>query len=71
MDLSVLAKDAVSHVCSKKGHFSKDCWYQTNKGGGKGKDRSRKGHQNPEMATPRIEALVKAVIRLDTLLVNV
>ena len=26
MDLSVLAKDAVCHVCRKKGHSAKDCW---------------------------------------------
>ena len=37
MDLSILAKDAVCHVCSKEGHFAKDCWNQTNKGSGKGK----------------------------------
>ena len=37
MDLSVFAKDVVCHVCSKKGHFAKDCWYQTNKGDGRGK----------------------------------
>ena len=42
MDLSVLAKNAVCHVCSKKGHIAKDCWYQTNKGGGKGK-KGKKG----------------------------
>ena len=37
MDLSILAKDAVCHVCAKKGHLAKDCWYHTNKGSGKGK----------------------------------
>ena len=42
MDLSFLAKDAVCHVCSEKGHFAKDCWYQTDKGSGKGKT-SKKG----------------------------
>ena len=34
VDLSILAKDAVCDVCGKKGHFAKDCWYQTNKGSG-------------------------------------
>ena len=42
MDVSVLAKDAICHVCSKRGHFAKDCWYQSNKGGGKGK-KGKKG----------------------------
>ena len=42
IDLSILAKDAVCHVCGKKGHFAKDCWYQTNKGNGQGK-KGKKG----------------------------
>ena len=42
MDLSILAKDAVCHVCGKKGHFAKDCWYQTNEGSEKGK-KGKKG----------------------------
>ena len=37
MGPSVLAKDTVCHVCSKKGHLTKDCGYQANKYGGKGK----------------------------------
>ena len=58
MDLSILAKDAVCHVCGKKGHFAKDCWYQTNKRSGKGKKgkKGKKGQgkaQNPRMVTPR------------------
>ena len=28
MDLSVLAQDTVCNVCSKKGHFARDCWYK-------------------------------------------
>ena len=43
MDLSILAKDAVCHVCGKKGHFTRDCWHQSgNKGSGKGK-KGKKG----------------------------
>ena len=38
MDLSVLAKDAVCHMCSKTSHFSKD-----NQVGGKGKTGAGKG----------------------------
>ena len=34
MDLSILAKDVVCHVCGKRGHFAKDGWYQINKGSG-------------------------------------
>ena len=34
-DRSVLVKDAA--VCSKKGHFARDNWYQTGKGVGNGK----------------------------------
>ena len=37
LHLSILAKDVVCHVCAKKGHVAKDCWYQTNNGSGKGK----------------------------------
>ena len=39
---SVLAKDTLCNVCWKKGHFARDCWYQTSRGGGKGK-KGKKG----------------------------
>ena len=60
-------------VCSKKGHFARDCWYQTDKGGGKGK-KGEKGEKvkgrtaNPKMETPRREDLATTATRLDTLL---
>ena len=58
-DLSILANDAVCHVCAKKGHFAKDCWYQTNKRSGKGKKgKTDQGKgTNPRMVTPRRKVL--------------
>ena len=45
LDRSILAKDAVCHVCGKEGHVARDCWYQTNTGSGKGKtgEKGKKG----------------------------
>ena len=44
-DLSILAKDAVCHVCGKKGHFARDCWHQANKDVGKER-RARKARKD-------------------------
>ena len=44
MDLSILAKDAVCHVCGKKGHLAKDCWHQS---GNKGVKERQKGQERP------------------------
>ena len=77
MDSSILAKDAVCHVCGKKGHFAKDCWHQSgNKGSGKGKKgkKGKKGQgkaQNPRMVTPSRKVLAITVARSVTLHVNV
>ena len=63
-------------VCSKKGHFARDCWYQSDKGGGNGKkgEKSEKVKEratNPKMEAPRREDLATIATRLDTLLVIV
>ena len=51
MDLSILAKDAVCHVCGKKGHFARDCWHQSNnEGNGKGK-KGKKGKKGQGKGT--------------------
>ena len=75
MDLSVLAKDAVCHVCGKKGHFEKVCWHQSgNKGSGKRKERQerpRERTQNPRMVTPSRKVLAITVARSVTLHANV
>ena len=55
MDLSILAKDAVCHVRGKKGHFARDCWYQANKGSGKGK-KGKKGKKGQGTGTNPKEA---------------
>ena len=64
MDLSILAKDAVCHVCGKKGHFAKDCLHQGgNKGSGRGKKgkKGKKGQgkskKKTRMVTPRRKVL--------------
>ena len=36
MDLGILAKDAVCHVCGKGGYIATDCWYQAGKESEKG-----------------------------------
>ena len=36
MDLGILAKEAVCHVCGNGGCFAKDCWYQAGKESEKG-----------------------------------
>ena len=58
MDLSILAKDAVCHVCGKKVHFAKDCWHHSGKKGVEKERKARKAReakgkaQNPRMVTP-------------------
>ena len=53
VDLSILSKDAVCHVCGK-GHFAKDCWHQSGGVGKERKARKAKGKaQNPRVVTPR------------------
>ena len=63
MVLSILGKDAVCHVCSKKGHFAKDCWYQTNKGSEKGK-KGKKGTKKPRVVTLGRKVLATIAMRL-------
>ena len=73
MDLSILAKDAVCHVCGRRGHFARDCWHQSGRGSGKGKKarKAKSKAQNPRMGTPSRKVLAVTVARSVTLHVNV
>ena len=75
VDLSILAKEAVCHVCGQKGHFAKDCWHHRAATKGVGKERkARKAKgkaQNPRMVTPSRKVLAMTVARTVTLHANV
>ena len=68
-----VADERTCHVCGKKGHLMKDCWYKDSKGakGGKdkgkgGKDKGKKGKAAGSLEEPQAEP-VQAALELCTL----